>query len=346
MQNFVPVVSKSGKRLMPTSNRKANRLIARGRAVRRFDRGLFYLQLLDREDGYTQPVVLAVDPGSKKEAITVKSQAHTYLNVQADAVTWVKEAEEVSTTMRRARRNRETPYRECRPNRNQGQFRLPPSTRARWGWKLRLIDWLCRYFPVDAFVVEDIQAVTRPGKRRWNASFSPLEVGKQWFYQQLEQRAWVELVAGHETAAERHRMGLKKTKNKLSDAFEAHCVDSWVLANLWIGGHVEPDNTSMLYVVPLRFHRRQLHRLQPEGGGIRKPYGGTLSLGFKRGSWVRHPKYGVGYIGGNLKGRLSLHRLEDGKRLTQHARPEDCQFLTLSSWRIRRKEEPTLPPQA
>jgi hypothetical protein len=321
---------------MPTSNRKADKLIARGRAVRRFDRGLFYLQLLDREDGYVQPVVLAVDPGSKKEAITVKSQAHTYLNVQADAVTWVKEAEEVSTTMRRSRRGRKTPYRECRPNRRQGQFRLPPSTRARWGWKLRLIDWLCRYYPVDAFVVEDIQAVTRPGKRRWNASFSPLEVGKQWFYRQLEQRAWVELVAGHETATERNRLGLKKTQNKLSDAFEAHCVDSRVLANLWIGGHVEPDNTAMLYVVPLRFHRRQLHRLQPEAGGIRKAYGGTVSLGFKRGSWAKHPKYGVCYVGGNLNGRLSLHSLEDGKRLCQNAKPEACQFLTLSSWRVRK----------
>ena len=39
MQAFVPVVSSSGKPLMPTTNRKADKLIARGRAVRRFDRG-------------------------------------------------------------------------------------------------------------------------------------------------------------------------------------------------------------------------------------------------------------------------------------------------------------------
>src|SRR5262245_35087837 len=137
-QEFVPVVSRSGKPLMPTSHRKANKLIAKGRAIRRFDRGIFYIKLIDRDDGYTQPIAVGIDPGSKKEAYTVKSEAHTYLNIQADAVTWVKEAEATSTTMRRSRRSRHSPYRACRPNRNVHAERLPPSTRARWGWKLRI----------------------------------------------------------------------------------------------------------------------------------------------------------------------------------------------------------------
>lgn len=337
MQQFVPVVSRSGKPLMPTSNRKANKLIAKGRALRRFDRGLFYIQLVDREDGYTQPIAVGIDPGSKKEAYTVKSAAHTYLNIQADAVTWVKEAEETSTQMRRTRRYRKTPYRRCRPNRRQGQFRLPPSTRARWGWKLRLCRWLARRYPIVTFVVEDVQAVTKQGKRRWNASFSPLEVGKQWFYVELAKLAEVRTVEGHETAEWRKHFGLSKSKNKLSDTFEAHCVDSWTLANLWIGGHDQPDNTAMLYIVPLRFHRRQLHRLQPEQGGIRKPYGGTLSLGFKRGSWVKHPKWGVCYVGGTTNGTISLHSLETGQRIAK-VKPETVQFLTLSSWRVRKGE--------
>jgi len=102
------------------------------------------------------------------------------LNIQADAVTWVSEAEDTSTTLRRGRK---TPYRPMRSNRRQGQFRLPPSTRARWGWKLRLCCWLARYYPIETFVVEDVAAVTKPGKHRWNRSFSPLEVGKTWFYE-------------------------------------------------------------------------------------------------------------------------------------------------------------------
>ncbi len=333
---YVPVLSRTGQRLMPCHAARARELVRKGRAVRRFDRGLFYIQLLDREMGAVQETALGIDPGSKKEAFTVKSAHHTFLNIQADAVTWVKDAEKVSTQMRRARRYRKTPYREMRGNRHQGQFRLPPSTRARWGWKLRIVQWLCRYYPITAFVVEDIQAVARPGKGRWNKSFSPLEVGKQWFYAELGKVAHVELLAGHETAEERNRLGLKKESSKLSDSFEAHCVDSFVLANAWVGGHDQPDNTAMLYIVPLRFHRRQLHRLQPEKGGLRKRYGGSLSLGFKRGSWVKHPKWGVCYVGGALNGRLSLHNLQSGKRLTQNARGEDCVLLTLSSWRIRR----------
>jgi hypothetical protein len=335
---YVPVLSNTGQRLMPCHAARARELVRKGRAVRRFDRGLFYIQLTQRESGNIQPIVVGIDPGSKKEAYTVKSELHTYLNIQADAVTWVKEAERTSTQMRRARRSRKTPYRKMRANRNQGQFRLPPSTRARWGWKLRIVNWLLRYYPIAHFVVEDIQAVTKPGKRRWNRSFSPLEVGKQWIYSELEKRGGLSTLQGYETAEVRNSLGLKKFNNKMLDKFEAHCVDSWVLANFWIGGHTSPDNKSMLYVIPLRFHRRQLHRFQSEKGGVRKPYGGTLSLGFKRGSWIKHPKWGVCYVGGSSKDRLSLHSLQGGKRLSQKAKPEDCTPLTLSSWRIRKGE--------
>jgi len=327
---------------MPCYAARDRELVRKGRAVRRFDRGLFYIQLVDRETGDTQEVALGIDPGSKKEAFTVKSASHTYLNIQADAVTWVKEAEEVSTQMRRGRRYRKTPYRKMRGNRNQGQFRLPPSTRARWGWKLRIVHWLCRYYPISAIVVEDIQADTRPGKRCWNMSFSPLEVGKQWFYDQLRKLAHVERLAGHETAEERNRLGLKKSSNKVSDSFDAHCVDSWTLANVWVGGDVV-DNCEILYLVPLRFHRRQLHRLQPEKGGVRKPYGGTLSLGFKRGSWVKHLKWGVCYVGGTTGGLISLHSLQDGKRLAK-VKPDTVQFLNRSSWRVRKGETSHSPP--
>ena len=175
---YVPVLSSTGQRLMPCHAARARQLVREGKAIRRFDRGLFYIQLLDRETGTIQPIAIGIDPGSKKEALTVKSQARTFLNIQADAVTWVQEAEENSTIMRRTRRGRNTPYRQMRANRHPRQFRLPPSTRARWGWKLRLCHWLARYYPIETFVVEDVAAVTKPGKRRWNQSFSPLAVGQ------------------------------------------------------------------------------------------------------------------------------------------------------------------------
>ena len=50
----------------------------------------------------------------------------------------------------------------------------------------------------------------------------------------------------------------------------------------------------------------QLHALQPSKGGVRRLYGGTRSEGFKRGSYIKHPKYGVCYVGGASKGCISL----------------------------------------
>jgi len=330
---YVPVVSSTGKPLMPCHPARARELVRRGRALRRFNRGAFYIRLLDRSDGEIQPVSVGIDPGSKKEGYTVKSQARTYLNINVDAVTWVKDHIKTRRQMRRARRYRKTP---CRPNRrNRARGGLSPSTKARWQWKLRICRWLAKMFPISRFVVEDIKAVTKAGKRRWNSSFSPLEVGKRWFYTELEKLAPVETKQGYETKELRDSAGLKKTSRKLAEVFEAHCVDSWVLANWYVGGHVRPDNTRLLCMTPLRFHRRQLHKLQPEVGGIRKPYGGTRSLGFKRGSLVKHAKLGLVYVGGFQKDRISLHSVTTGKRLTQTAKPSDCQFLAFNSWRIR-----------
>jgi hypothetical protein len=74
-------------------------------------------------------------------------------------------------------------------------------------------------------------------------------------------------------------------------------------------------------------------RPAPRKGGGRAPYGGTVSLGFKRGTWVRHPVHGVAYVGGCGNGRISLHSLRDGSRLCRNARLDDCTALTRCSWR-------------
>lgn len=332
---YLPVITRTGERLMPCHAARARQLLRQGKAVKKFDRGLCYLELFSRADGVVQPIAVGIDPGSKKEGFTVKSASHTYLNIQADAVSWVKDAEKTSTQMRRTRRSRKTPYRQMRTNRRQGQFRLPPSTRARWEWKLRICQWLARYYPITTFIVEDIAAVTKPGKRRWNTSFSPLEVGKHWFMAKLVKIASICSRPGYDTKLIRDQLGLKKTKHKLSDCFEAHCIDSWVLANFYTGGHLQPDNTSILYIMPLHFHRRQLHRLEPGKGGIRAVYGGTRSLGFKRGSWVRHPRYGVCYVGGTTGKTISLHAMQTGERLTKSAKPADLTVLCTASWRVR-----------
>ena len=333
---FIPVHSSTGQLLMPCHAARARQLIRAGKAVKCHDRGIVYLVLREREWGETQPIAVGVDPGSKKEALTVQSERHTYLNIQADAVTWVSKHVKTRRNMRRLRRYRNTPCRPCRPNRLQGHKRLPPSTRARWGWKVRLLRWLARHYPITDIVIEDVAATTRKGQRRWNQSFSPLAVGKRWFYSQAEQLATLTVVPAHFTKGLRDQAGLTKSRQKLSDRWDAHCVDSFALASYRVSGPSLPDSTAMQYLTPLQFHRRQLHRLESGKGGARTPYGGTLSLGLKRGSWVRHPKYGVVYVGGTrAEGEISLHRMQDGTRLTTHAKVIDCRVLCTASWRIR-----------
>jgi hypothetical protein len=144
---------------------------------------------------------------------------------------------------------------------------------------------------------------------------------------------------------------------KNAQTFSSHAVDAWVLAAT-TGGAKTPTCTRLWYGVPLQLHRRQLHRLQPEKGGIRKPYGGTRSLGFKRGTVIHHPRYGCCIVGGydREKQRVSLHAYKTNKRLTQGAKPAKCHSLTsvaFRSWLVPLKKSTqdmgqkgaALPPQ-
>ena len=160
-------------------------------------------------------------------------------------------------------------------------------------------------------------------------------VGKLWFYNALQKIAPVTIKQGWETNTLREHLGLKKTSRKLTEDWNAHCVDAWVLAHSAVGGSITPDNVRLVCIAPLVWHHRQLHRLQAERGGKRKPYGGTLSQGIKRGTLVNHPKWGNTYVGGTLDGRVSLHHPQTGKRLTQGAKVTDCRVIKLLRWRTR-----------
>jgi hypothetical protein len=89
-----------------------------------------------------------------------------------------------------------------------------------------------------------------------------------------------------------------------------------------VSGARAPTCGSLFYIVPVRFHRRQLHVFQPAKGGVRRPYGGTRSQGLKRGTLVVHPKYGLCSVGGEDRvGRgVSLHAYRNNKRIARRFR--------------------------
>jgi len=337
---FVPVVDKNQKPLMPTTCSRAKSWIKSGKGTGFWKRGIYCIRLNQEPSNRKfQEVAVGIDPGSKREGFTVASESHTFLNIQSHAIDWVKAAVESRRILRRSRRYRNTPYRICRFNRSV-KNRIPPSTKSRWQWKLRIVKWFSKMFPITHFVVEDIKAVTKKGQRKWNNSFSPLEVGKDWFYTELRKLKDLTIKQGFDTYNIRNNLGLKKSKKKLSNSFDAHCVDSWVLANSWVGGLLKPENKVVVEIIPLQFHRRQLHVQNFSKGGLRKNYGGTMSLGFKRGSLVTHKKHGLCTVGGSSKGLISLHSKNDNKRITQNAKKEDLRFLTYNSWRM------AIPPLA
>jgi hypothetical protein len=324
--NYVPVVSSTGTPLMPCHQARARQLLKEKKAIKRFTNGIFYIKLVDRSEGDIQQVACGIDPGSKREGFTVKSSEKTFINILSEALNIISDKLEKRGNARRSRRFRKTPCRKNKKNRNKNRSFLPPSTRARWNAKLRIVNILRKIYPISDYVVEDIKAVTKECDKRWNSSFSPLEVGKNYFYDEIRKIGKLTLMQGHETAVIRAELGLIKTDKKLDDVFEAHNVDSWILANSIFGIQREPDYKGIYKFVQMIVHRRQLHYYQPGKNGKRGRYGGTVSLGIPKGTVCKYrSEYLV--VGGNTNGRLSLHRLNDNKRVTQKAKVEDLYIM-------------------
>ena len=334
---FVPVVDQHQKPLMPTKPSRARKWIRDKKATPFFKNGVFCLRLnVDPSDRYFQEIAIGVDPGSKKEGFTVKSESHTYLNVQADAHSKVGKKVEKRRELRRGRRSRKCPNRKNRMNRLANKDRIPAGTRARWDWKLRILDWLSKLYPITHICVEDVKARTIERAKKWNTSFSPLEVGKQWFYAEIKKRWELQTLQGWETKEIRDRLGLKKSSKKLSETFDAHCVDSWCLAYQTVGGEGVVDNTDIFCISPIPIRRRVLHREQPKKSGMRSRYGGTvLAPGLVKNTLIKHTKYGLTrLVGINAKGLFAIYNL-DGKRLTTGAKRNSFTVLTRLNFNYR-----------
>lgn len=321
---------------MPCTPLKARLLLKGGKArPKRNKLGLFYIQLTYIQEPNNQPLVVGIDPGSSFEGYSVVGTRETVLNLMAEAPTHVKDAVATRRTMRRARRFRQW-RRPCRSdNRLHGKKRIPPSTRSRWEAKARIVQHVQHIVPLTCAVVEDVQASTKAGKKKWNMAFSPVQVGKNHLYRLLSRMGLrVETREGWQTKDLRTIYGLSKTTKKDKQAFDSHCVDAWVLAAT-VSGAEKPTCIRLWYVVPARLYRRQLHALQPAQGEVRRPYGGTRSLGLKRGTVVRHPKYGLCTVGGcdRKKHTISLHDYRTNKRLTQGAKADACHILTWIAFR-------------
>ncbi len=321
---------------MPCKPVKARLLLKSGKAKpKRNKLGLFSIQLTHTQEPDNQTLVAGVDPGSKFEGYSVVGRKETVLNLMVEAPDHVKDAVKTRRTMRRARRSRKWRRPARNDNRRANEKRIPPSTRSRWEAKARIIRELLTILPLTDVVVEDVCAETRKGGKNWNGMFSPIQVGKEHLYNLLKRMDLnVHLRHGYQTKELREKCGLKKTKSKSNQDFSSHAVDGWVMAAS-VSGAEQPTCTRLWYIVGAVLHRRQIHRLEASKGSIRKPYGTTRSLGLKRGTLVKHHKYGLCTVGGfdRKKQTISLHAYRTNKRLTQTAKVKDCRVLTWVAFR-------------
>ncbi|EDX77896.1 hypothetical protein MC7420_7634 [Coleofasciculus chthonoplastes PCC 7420] len=352
----VPVLSKSGKPLMPTKPSRARRWLKKGKAkIAHNDLECFAIQLTFETEENTQPIAVGIDPGKHYSGIGVQSGSVTlWMGHLVLPFKTVKERMELRRVMRRARRgrriNRKLPYdqrchRQARfDNRRQGK--LPPSIRANRQLELRVVNELFQLFPISAIhyelVMADVDRTSGRKSAKSGVGFSPVMVGQKQMLNWLRELAPVTTHQGWQrdgngTSQLRQWLGLAKDKkDKSSQTPATHAVDGVTLAAFeftqwrewhltqakhggWVGDvHVTPAPFAVIRRPPIS--RRQLHLCVPSKGGVRRKYGGTVTRhGIRKGDQVIAEKAGKTYIGwcsGDTKAQVSVSD-KNWKRLGQ-----------------------------
>ncbi|MEY4517982.1 MAG: hypothetical protein RLZZ499_581 [Cyanobacteriota bacterium] len=319
----VPVLSPSGKALMPTTSVRARKWIAVGKAKPvGNDLKLFCVQLLVEPSGTeTQEITIGIDPGKMFSGIAAVSKkavlftAHLVLPFKR--VIARKQAQKILRRARRGRRiNRNIPFaqrahREKRFDNRRGN-KLPPSIRSNRQLELRVVKELTKLFPITEIVYEYVKA-------RGNKGFSPVMVGQRWMLNQLANIATTHALEGWKTSILRKQLGLEKNKDdKSAQDVTSHANDAIALAasrfiqykafhtasshgHHWVGS-IQLTDAPFKVIARPQLYRRQLHFENPSKGCVRKRKGGTVTpFGFRSGDYVEATKGKNtvrGYIGG------------------------------------------------
>ncbi|MDF5717782.1 MAG: RRXRR domain-containing protein [Rhizonema sp. NSF051] len=308
----VPVLSTTGKSLMPTKASRARRWLKEGIAkVVHNDLGIFQIQLVQTkkmvpEQGYRyQPIIIGIDPGKLYTGIGVQSAKFTlwlaHLQLPFETVRKRMGQRRMMRRNRRGQRiNRKVAFnkrahRQARFDNRRGS-KIPPSIRANRQLELRVLNSLSAIYPITSVVYEIIKA-------KGDKGFSPVMVGQRWQLENLRNN-WGENVfeiEGWKTAQIRTQLGLEKQKHSKGDAIPAtHAVDGVALAcSRFIDYGIVNRNTmgwrGSVEVTPAPFtiirrppiSRRQLYLMVPAIGGVRRKYGGTVTRhGFRKGDYV------------------------------------------------------------
>lgn len=167
------VLGSDGRPIMPCSEKRARLLLERNRArvVKVFP---FTIQLRDRnkDNCVLQDIEIKIDPGSKYTGICISRTVGTTVNILnlfeiEHRGKQISKCLKARAALRRARRNRNTRYRQSRfLNRRKPVGWLPPSLQHRVDTTISWVYRFQRYLPVTGLAVErvkfDMQKLNNP----------------------------------------------------------------------------------------------------------------------------------------------------------------------------------------
>lgn len=223
--------------LMPMKSNRVSKFIKLKLGKIRYDEkvNIHYLQLLKNPSGLeTQDITLGLDPGSSFDGISVVSSDTHHCNIELiqrpkkgkTAIKFFKTRQAMNRRVRRSRLR----HRKIRFD-NRTKLSLTPTVKANVDFRKWVITKITTIFPVTKVVIEDVKFDhTKSTKGR---AFSLVEQGKTELYSWVKNKELqLELYDGYNTKKLRLNSfgGDPKISDKGSKSFEAHCIDSFVLA--------------------------------------------------------------------------------------------------------------------
>ena len=224
---------------MPMKASRVSKILKSGKGKIRYDRKLklHYLELFYKPSGEKfQTMRLGVDPGSCFDGFSIVSQETHHENYELiqrpkkgkNSIQTFKKRQAMNRRIRRSRLwHRVIRFLKRTSN------KLAPTIKANNDFRKWLVGKICCYYPISEVELEDVRfnhAENTNGK-----SFSHVELGKkdmEHFFRNT-MKLQLTLTGGYETS--RYRKDLNggidvKVKKKDSKEFNAHCIDSYVLA--------------------------------------------------------------------------------------------------------------------
>ena len=314
----IPVTSREGKALMPTTPSKCRKMLHAGVAEKHWTKeGVFYIKMLIPVGEEVQNMALSIDPGSKFDGYAVSGEREVALLGMAVLPSNIRKRIESRKILRRNRRSRKCRRRETRfDNRKKKDGWIAPSQLAKVQLRIRLIGRLCKVYPITDIVIEDVKF--NHYNKRYGKHFSTVEIGKTKVYDTARNLAKLWLPMGWDTAQARKDYGIKKCSQKSKLSPESHANDAWAML-CWLYGF-KPENTTKEFYIWRRqeYSKRQLHLQNPSSGGGRRRYGGTTheNSTLRKGDMISYKDTILGYVGGwTNSGKIVSLTGADGKRI-------------------------------